>query len=61
MRSVRGDEEGSVLLLSLGYAVLALALILGCVDATATGECGGLRAVGHAQLVVEGVHVLLHC
>ncbi len=29
-----GDDEGSILLLSLGYAVLALVLILVCVDAT---------------------------
>lgn len=28
------DEEGSVLLLALGYAVLALVLVLVCVDAT---------------------------
>lgn len=28
------DEEGSILLLSLGYAVLALLLVLVCVDAT---------------------------
>lgn len=29
-----GDDEGSVLLLTLGYAMLALAVILVCVDAT---------------------------
>ncbi|GAA1959371.1 pilus assembly protein TadG-related protein [Microbacterium deminutum] len=29
-----GDDEGSVLLLTLGYAVLAIAVILVCVDAT---------------------------
>ncbi|MCR2784527.1 MULTISPECIES: pilus assembly protein TadG-related protein [unclassified Microbacterium] len=28
------DEEGSILLLSLGYALLAIVLILVCVDAT---------------------------
>lgn len=28
------DDEGSVLLLALGYAVLAIALVLVCVDAT---------------------------
>lgn len=36
-RAVRGsaaDDEGSVLILTLGYAVLALAVILVCVDAT---------------------------
>ena len=30
----RPDEEGSVLILTLGYAVLAIAVILVCVDAT---------------------------
>jgi uncharacterized membrane protein len=29
-----GDEEGSILILTLGYAVLAIAVILVCVDAT---------------------------
>ena len=29
-----GDDDGSVLLLTLGYAMLALAVILVCVDAT---------------------------
>lgn len=29
-----GDDEGSVLLLTLGYAVLALVTVLVCVDAT---------------------------
>ena len=28
------DDEGSVLLLTLGYALLAIALVLVCVDAT---------------------------
>jgi uncharacterized membrane protein len=32
-RSV-GDDEGSILILTLGYAVLAIAVILVCVDAT---------------------------
>lgn len=32
--SVAGDEEGSILILTLGYAVLAMAVILVCVDAT---------------------------
>lgn len=32
--SVTGDDDGSVLLLALGYAVLALATVLVCVDAT---------------------------
>ncbi|MFC6324798.1 pilus assembly protein TadG-related protein [Microbacterium koreense] len=31
---IAGDDEGSVLILILGYAVLALATILVCVDAT---------------------------
>lgn len=31
---VADDEEGSVLLLTIGYAVLALAVVLVCVDAT---------------------------
>lgn len=30
----RPDDEGSVLLLTIGYAVLALALVFVCVDAT---------------------------
>ena len=34
MRRLTGDDEGSVLLLTLGYAVLAIAAILVCVDAT---------------------------
>jgi uncharacterized membrane protein len=29
-----GDEDGSVLLLTIGYALLAIALVLVCVDAT---------------------------
>jgi uncharacterized membrane protein len=29
-----GDDEGSILILTLGYAVLAIAVILVCVDAT---------------------------
>jgi uncharacterized membrane protein len=34
-RATKGvDDEGSVLLLTLGYAMLALAVILVCVDAT---------------------------
>ncbi|WP_292834900.1 pilus assembly protein TadG-related protein [Microbacterium sp.] len=33
-RDVLADDEGSVLLLSLGYALLAIALVLVCVDAT---------------------------
>ena len=28
------DDEGSVLLLTLGYALLAIALVLVCVDST---------------------------
>lgn len=34
MRRLRDDDEGSVLILTLGYAFLAIALILVCVDAT---------------------------
>ncbi len=34
MRARAQDEEGSVLLLTLGYALLAIALVLVCVDAT---------------------------
>lgn len=33
-RGARPDDEGSVLLLTLGYALLALATVLVCVDAT---------------------------
>jgi uncharacterized membrane protein len=33
-RAQPADEEGSVLILTLGYAMLALAVILVCVDAT---------------------------
>jgi len=32
--AVAGDEEGSILILTLGYAVLAIAVILVCLDAT---------------------------
>lgn len=31
---VRDDEDGSVLILALGYAVIAIVLVLVCVDAT---------------------------
>jgi uncharacterized membrane protein len=34
MRRPPDDDEGSVLLLTLGYAILAIALILVCLDAT---------------------------
>jgi uncharacterized membrane protein len=34
MKRFRSDDEGSVMLLTLGYAVLAIAVILVCVDAT---------------------------
>jgi len=30
----QGDDEGTALLLTMGYAILALALVLVCVDAT---------------------------
>jgi len=34
LRAPRADEEGSVLLLTLGYALLAMVAVLICVDAT---------------------------
>ncbi len=34
MRGAASDDEGSVLLLTLGYAILGLVLVLVCVDAT---------------------------
>lgn len=34
MRRLRSDDEGSVLILTIGYAVLAIAVVLVCVDAT---------------------------
>lgn len=34
MTARRSDDEGSILLLTIGYAVLALALVFVCVDAT---------------------------
>ena len=34
LRSVVADDDGSVLILTLGYAVLAIAVLLVCVDAT---------------------------
>ncbi len=34
LRSVAADDDGSVLILTLGYAVLAIAVLLVCVDAT---------------------------
>lgn len=34
MDGVRGADDGSVLLLTIGYALLAIALVLVCVDAT---------------------------
>jgi uncharacterized membrane protein len=34
LRSVVADDDGSVLILTLGYAMLAIAVLLVCVDAT---------------------------
>ncbi len=33
-RGAAGDDDGSILLLTIGYAVLAIVLVLVCVDAT---------------------------
>jgi uncharacterized membrane protein len=57
------DEEGSVLILTLGYAVLAIAVILVCVDATslylaqkrldALADAAALAGADDFTLVVE--------
>jgi uncharacterized membrane protein len=59
-----GDEEGSILILTLGYAVLAIAVILVCVDATslylaqkrldALADAAALAGADGFTLVVEG-------
>lgn len=59
-----GDEEGSILILTLGYAVLAIAVILVCVDATslyltqkrldALADAAALAGADGFVLVVEG-------
>lgn len=58
------DDEGSVLLLTLGYAVLAIAVVLVCVDATslylaqkrldALADAAALAGADGFTLVVEG-------
>lgn len=58
------EEEGSVLLLTLGYAVLALAVVLVCVDATslylaqkrvdAVADAAALAGADGFTLVVDG-------
>lgn len=61
---LRGDEEGSIALLSIGYAVLALMLVVVCVDATslhlaqkraeATAAAAALAAADGFTLTVDG-------
>ncbi len=58
------DDDGSVLILTLGYAVLAIAVILVCVDATslylaqkrldALADAAALAGADGFTLVVEG-------
>ncbi|WP_431801139.1 pilus assembly protein TadG-related protein [Microbacterium sp. bgisy203] len=60
----QSDEEGSVLLLTLGYAVLALVLVLVCVDATslyltqkradAAADAAALAGADGFALTVDG-------
>lgn len=62
-RSAGADEDGSVLILTLGYAVLAIAVILVCVDATslylaqkrldALADAAALAGADGFTLVVE--------
>jgi uncharacterized membrane protein len=62
-RRDRRDEDGSILILTIGYAALALAVILVCVDATslyleqkrldALADGAALAAADGFQLVVE--------
>nr|WP_254773871.1 pilus assembly protein TadG-related protein [Microbacterium sp. cf046] len=62
-RSAAGDDEGSILILTLGYAVLAIAVILVCVDATslylaqkrldALADAAALAGADGFTLVVE--------
>ncbi len=62
-RAVAGEDEGSVLLLALGYALLAVALILVCVCATdlyisqkrldALADSAALAGAEDFELVVE--------
>jgi uncharacterized membrane protein len=61
---VDDDEEGSILILTLGYAVLAIAVILVCVDATslylaqkrldALADAAALAGADGFVLVVDG-------
>ncbi|MFJ6652100.1 pilus assembly protein TadG-related protein [Microbacterium sp. NPDC091313] len=64
-RRLRGDDEGSVLLLTIGYAVLALVLVLVCANATslylaqkkldAVADAAALAAAdGFTLTVVDG-------
>jgi uncharacterized membrane protein len=58
------DDEGSILILTLGYAILAIAVILVCVDATslylaqkrldALADAAALAGADGFTLVVEG-------
>ena len=58
------DDEGSVLLLTLGYALLAIALVLVCVDATslyltqkradAAADAAALAGADGFTLTVDG-------
>lgn len=62
--ALAGDEEGSILILTLGYAVLAIAVILVCLDATslylaqkrldALADAAALAGADGFTLVVEG-------
>ncbi len=62
-RDQAGDDEGSILILTLGYAVLAIAVILVCVDATslylaqkrldALADAAALAGADGFTLVVE--------
>ena len=61
-----GDEDGSILILTLGYAVLAIAVILVCVDATslylaqkrldALADAAALAGADGFTLVVDSGH-----
>ena len=63
-RASAADDEGSVLILTLGYAVLAIAVILVCVDATslylaqkrldALADAAALAGADGFTLVVDG-------
>lgn len=63
-RRGRPDDEGSILLLTLGYALLAIAVILVCIDATslylaqkrldALADAAALAGADGFTLVVDG-------